>query len=442
MTLAELKQVVSAAGIVGAGGAGFPAAFKYTDAAETLIINAAECEPLLYTDYYIMKRELSKVVGAAELVMDACGMKKGYLSLKEHTAERLGFTEGQKLSDKLYVKVLPNVYPMGDEIVLIYETIHKVITPGSLPISAGVIVNNVETLYNIYNAAYGGQSVTEKWLTIGGNVDKPCVLKAYIGTPVSELLDRLNIRVPDDCVIIDGGPAMGNIINPATAVITKTTKSLLILPKNIPAIISKLTDNDMALKRASSACCSCSRCTDLCPRHLLGFSLEPHKIIRAAAAGTLDPQYYANAQLCCACGVCEIVACCHQLSPKKVYGEIKALMAKNKIRYQHNGSAVNASDMREFRMLPSDRFMQLLGVAKFDKAVPEFLNDFELLPSQIRIGLKQHVGAPAKLNVKVGDFVCAGDIVGEAAEGISANLHSSVDGKVVIANDREVVIGS
>ena len=125
-----------------------------------------------------------------------------------------------------------------------------------------------------------------------------------------------------------------------------------------------------------------------------------------------------------------------------MYGEIKALMAKNKIRYQHNGSAVNASDMREFRMLPSDRFMQLLGVAKFDKAVPEFLNDFELLPSQIRIGLKQHVGAPAKLNVKVGDFVCAGDIVGEAAEGISANLHSSVDGKVVIANDREVVIGS
>ena len=150
MTLAELKETISAAGIVGAGGAGFPTAFKYTEDADTLIINAAECEPLIYTDFYILKRELSKVSAAAELVMDACGMAKGYLSLKEHTAERLGLSENQQISDKLFVKVLPNVYPMGDEIVLIYETIGRVIEPGSLPISAGVIVNNVETLYNIF----------------------------------------------------------------------------------------------------------------------------------------------------------------------------------------------------------------------------------------------------------------------------------------------------
>ena len=132
MTLAELKEVVASAGVVGAGGAGFPAAFKYTDAADTLVINAAECEPLIYTDYYIMKREMSKVSAAAELVMDACGMSKGYLSLKEHTAERLGLAEGQQISEKLFVKVLPNVYPMGDEIVLIYETLGRVIEPGAL----------------------------------------------------------------------------------------------------------------------------------------------------------------------------------------------------------------------------------------------------------------------------------------------------------------------
>ena len=441
MKLAELKKTIAAAGVIGAGGAGFPTAFKLTEDANTLVINAAECEPLLYTDYYILKLELQKVVGAAELVMDSCKMKEGFLSLKEHTAERLGFTEGQRLSEKLRVKVLPNVYPMGDEIVMIYETTGDVIAPGSLPITKGIVVNNVETLYNIYNAVYGAKPVTEKWLTVGGDIENPCVLKTYIGTPVSELLDKLGVEVPESHVVIDGGPAMGNIISPASAVITKTTKSLLILPKTIPAVRTKLASDDIAIKRASSACCSCSRCTDLCPRHLLGYSLEPHKIIRAAAAGTLDPELYKNAQLCCACGVCEIVACCHELSPKKMYAKIKALMAQNKIRYEHKGAPAKALDTREFRMLPSDRFMQLLGVAKYDKGVPKFLKDFELMPSSITLALKQHVGAPAKVNVKAGDFVCETDVIGEAAEGISANIHSSIDGKVISANDREVVIG-
>jgi len=441
VTLAELKQTIAAAGVIGAGGAGFPTAFKYTEDAKTLIINAAECEPLLYTDYYILKRELQKVVGAAELLMDTCKMKQGYLSLKQHTAERLGFAEGHQLSQKLSVKVLPDVYPMGDEIVLIYETTGEVIEPGSLPISKGIVVNNVETLYNIYNAVYGAQPVTEKWLTIGGKVESPLVLKAPIGTPVLELFEKLGVEVGDDCVVVDGGPAMGNIINPSVAVITKTTKSLLILPKTIPAVRSKLSSENLAIKRAASACCSCSRCTDLCPRHLLGYNLVPHKIIRAVTTGIIDPQLYTNAQLCCGCGVCETVACCHELSPKKVYARIKALMAENKIRYEHKGDQTKVIETRAYRMVPSDRFMQLLGVAKFDTAVPKFINDFEFMPSSIKLSLKQHVGAPAKLNVNVGNFVCASDIVGEAAQGISANIHSSIDGKVISANEREVVIG-
>ena len=259
---------------------------------------------------------------------------------------------------------------------------------------------------------------------------------------MSELFEALNITVPEGNVVIDGGPAMGNIISPATAVITKTTKSLLILPREIPAVRVKLGDNKLSIKRAASACCSCSRCTDLCPRHLLGFPLEPHKAIRAAAAGEIDPQLYTNAQLCCACGVCEIVSCCHELSPKRVYAEIKALMAKNKIRYSHKGAAVKPNFNREYRMLPSDRFMQLLGVTKFDKTVPEFLKDFELMPSRTVLSLKQHVGAPATASVKIGDFVCATDVIGNAASGISANIHSSIDGKVLVANGREIVIGN
>lgn len=441
MTLTELKKKIEDCGVVGAGGAGFPSAFKYSEDADTLIINAAECEPLIYTDYYILKTELSKVSAAAEVVMDACKMTIGYLSLKSHTAERLGFSDGELIGNKLRVKVLPNVYPMGDEIILIYETCKKVIAPGALPISEGVIVNNVETLYNIYNAVYGGEAVTEKWLTIGGEVEKPLVIKAYIGTPVSELFSKLNIEIPDGYALIDGGPAMGNIVNPATAVITKTTKALLILPKTAPAVAKKIMSTETALKHASSCCCSCSRCSDLCPRHLVGYSLEPHKIIRAANSGMIDPELYKNAQLCSACGICEIVACCNGLSPKRVYTVIKGLMAKNKIRYTHDGSEVKPYGEREYRMIPSDRFMMLLGVKKYDK-MPEYLKNFEYMPERAELKMKWHVGAPATPKVKPGDFVCHGDIIGKASDGISANIHSPIDGKVISADKMQVVIGN
>ncbi len=98
---------------MGAGGAGFPAAFKYTEDADTLVINAAECEPLLYTDFYIMKREMAKVIGAAELIMEACKMSKGYLSLKQHTAERLQLKEGQKNGQKPVCKGFAECLPNG-----------------------------------------------------------------------------------------------------------------------------------------------------------------------------------------------------------------------------------------------------------------------------------------------------------------------------------------
>lgn len=440
MTLSELKKIVTDAGIVGAGGAGFPTSVKYTDEADTLIINAAECDPLLYTDYYLMSEEMAKIISAAELVIDACGMREGFLSLKEHIAKRLSLKDGELIGNRVRVKVLPDVYPMGDEIVLIYETVNRVVEPGALPITAGVIVNNVETLYNIYNAAYGGTPVTEKWLTVGGNIETPVVLKAYIGTPVKELFNSLNIEVPEGHVVIDGGAAMGNIINPSVAVITKKTNGILILPDIITAVTSKLQSDDISLKRAASACCSCSRCTDLCPRHLLGYSLEPHKIIRAANAGVIDPQLYKNAQLCCGCGVCEIIACCNGLSPKRVYSHIKTLMAQNKIRYTHNASEVKVSDVREYRMLPSDRFARMLGVAKYDK-MPKFMRNFELMPSRITLSLHWNVGAPATACVKVGDFVCAGDIIGNAHEGISANIHSPIDGMVLEVHKDKVIIG-
>ncbi len=439
MTLEDLKQVLRDAGDVGAGGAGFPTAMKVAEGADTLIINAAECEPLLYTDYVLMKRHMDRVVGGAEQVLNATGIKKAFLALKKHTAERLSLTHGQKLSDRVEVYALPDVYPMGDEIILIYEVTRRVVQPGSLPISSGVLVFNVETLYNVYKAIEYHSPVTEKWVTIGGNVPNRKVIKVPVGTPVSYLMEKHGFTVPDDHVIIDGGPAMGGIINPNTAVITKTTKGLLILPKSIPAIASKLGNGRTARTHATSNCCQCTRCTDMCPRALIGYPLNPHKVVRGVSLDMDEhPENYADAALCCSCGVCELVACCQQISPRRVFAEVKGKLAQKGIRYTYKGQ--NPVDPnREFRMLPVERFKQMIGVAPFD-IVTEFQHSNAWKPNIVRLPLKQHVGAPATPVVKVGDTVVEDQLVAQASAAISASIHTAIAGRVTKITDTELVI--
>lgn len=440
MTIAELKKIISDAGGVGAGGAGFPSAVKLAEGADSLVINAAECEPLLYLDCILMQRHLQTVAQGAEYVIEATGIKTGYLSVKEHTAHRLGLVDGQKISEHVQVKCLPNVYPMGDEIILIYQTLGRIVPPGQLPITVGVIVYNSETLYNICHAVRDGIPVTEKWITIGGNVPEPFVTHVPVGTPVREIMKRYNLTVPEDHVVIDGGPAMGPIINPNTAVITKTSSGLLILPRNIPAIRSKLATNRTVSTHASANCCQCSLCTDMCPRALLGYPLKPHRIVRNSIKMIEEnPEAFTEASVCSSCGICELVACCQGISPRRVYQQVKGVLAKNKLRYVHDGSEVKADPHRDLRLLPSERFKRLIGVAPYDTGLPPFIVR-DWAPAEIELPLRQHIGATAKTLVKVGDTVKARQLVAEADGVISANIHSSIDGVVTEVTAGKIVI--
>jgi len=175
--LEDLKNSLLDAGIVGAGGAGFPAGGKLAPGANTLIINAAECEPLMYTDYMLLREHLAEIVAGAKAVMTALGITRGYLGVKEHNCKRLGLADSQQLAEGFAVAQLPNVYPIGDEISLIYQITHRVVRPGALPITAGVIVYNAETGYNICRWLQEKKPVTEKWLTIGGDIRQSVVVR-------------------------------------------------------------------------------------------------------------------------------------------------------------------------------------------------------------------------------------------------------------------------
>ncbi len=433
----DIKELMRQSGIIGAGGAGFPSYAKISEGANLLLINGAECEPLLYTDYTILKREMHTVLSGIGAVLEAANIPEARLVIKEHTAKRLSLSDGEHLSDNIEIKVLPNVYPIGDEIALIYEATGRLVTPGTLPGSVGVIVFNVETVYNLGRALLYGEPVTEKWLTVGGDVERPVVVRVPVGIRVSELLSRLGIKVGEEHTLIDGGPSMGKKISLSRAVVTKTTKGILLLPDSCRAAESKYINERAAVARAETACCQCTRCTDMCPRALLGYPLEPHKMVRTAMqAAVVMPEMVLSATLCSGCGICENLACSQGISPKAVINNYKELLRKNKMRYV-SPAPVSVTREREYRMIPSEKWESTIGVLRFDR-VAEYigrLDGFEC----VEIPVGTHIGAPSFPSVTDGEEVVRGDLIAEAAHGLSVAQHASIDGKVRLSEGKIVI---
>ena len=150
----RLKSILQKNGVVVAGCAGFPSYAKLTEGADLLVINCIECEPLMYTDYELVREKLPEVVQGAQLVMEHTNITRAVLAIKEYRAMTLGLTDSQELAPGICVKTVPNIYPMGDEINLIYQVTGRLIKPGNLPITQGVIVYNCETVFNIRNAVH------------------------------------------------------------------------------------------------------------------------------------------------------------------------------------------------------------------------------------------------------------------------------------------------
>ena len=230
---------------------------------------------------------------------------------------------------------------------------------------------------------------------------------------------------------------MGKVIDPEKAVVTKTTKSLLILPENCEAVMSKYLDGPKSIARAETACCQCTRCTDMCPRALLGYPLEPHKMVRTAkSAVKVMPEMVLSATLCCGCGICESLACSQGISPKAVINEYKSLLAKNKMRYVGKDE-VSPAPEREYRMVPSERWANTLGVARFDKVAKYIGAQMEY--DSVEIYFRQHIGAPSVPCVEDGAIVQKGDKIAEAAEGLSLPQYASISGRVTVFNDKIVI---
>ncbi|MDO5479439.1 MAG: SLBB domain-containing protein [Clostridia bacterium] len=442
MELSKLQQIIYDAGIVGAGGAGFPTHKKLSPEIKQIVINAAECEPLMMVDHHIFKKHLRAIIDIMNLMLDATGAEEAIMGIKGKNMHLLApeivkETEGTRVK----IKEIPDIYPAGDEVVLVYETTGKIIPEGAIPIMVGVMVINTETLYNIKKAIVDNEPVVDKYVTLAGDVPADITVKVPVGMKIKEVFEAVGYGNLEGKAVINGGPMMGKLVDIENDVITKTTKGLLVFPETHNVIQRKKAPLSMTLKRASAACCNCTMCTDMCPRYLLGHSIQVHKVLHVAThANVNDSESFLQSSLCCGCGVCTVMACQQMIDPQAVSMGAKAALAKAGYRRSGGLAPQKPRRERELRLVPSEKLIDRLGIRQYVKdTVKRKYMDFN--PDEVYIALSQHVGKPADPTVKVGDVVKRGDVVARTSEdALGTTMHASIDGKIKRIDNGYIVI--
>ncbi len=435
----DLLEIVEGAGIVGAGGAGFPTHVKLKAQAETVIINGAECEPLLRVDQELMAKRADELLEALSIIVEHVGAKEGIVALKSHYHKAVeALNKELPKYPKLKLHLMGSFYPAGDEQVMVYEATGRIVPEGGIPLHVGVVVTNVETALNVMDAVRGN-TLTEKYVTITGEVKTPKTVKVPMGITVAQLLELAGGTTVSEYKVINGGPMMGRAI-PVDSPITKTTKGLIVLPADHSLISSVEKPLEVSIKQAAVACMQCNMCTEVCPRGLLGHRLEPHKLMRIAGYGSMcDPkQTPMNAVLCCECRLCQY-ACVMDLQPWKLNIGLKKALRDNGINSTLKNSPEKVDNFRGYKMYPVKKLIKQLGLYKYDVAAP--IEEVSYNYTVVNLPLRQNVGMAAEPIVKVGDKVEKGQLIATIPEGkLGANLHCTIEGIVLeISNDSIIV---
>lgn len=292
----EIIKIIEEAGIVGMGGAGFPTNVKLSpknaDIIDSIIVNGAECEPYLTSDYRRMVEQTDKLVKGLKIVLKIFPDAKGYFGIEDNKPEAIeALLKATENEDRIEVVPLKTKYPQGGERSMIYAVTGRKINSKMLPADVGCIVHNVDTIYAIYNAVYNGKPLIERIVTITGDaVSTPKNFQVRIGTSFRELIDAAGGFTTEPEKIISGGPMMGFSFFNIDVPVVKGSSSLLAFIK------------DDVSHEEPSACIRCGRCAAACPEHLLPMKL-------AALAGQNEPEEFKKlgGMECVECGCCSYV---------------------------------------------------------------------------------------------------------------------------------------
>jgi len=434
----KIVELARQAGVVGAGGAGFPTHVKLNAQVEYLILNGAECEPLITVDQFLVLQDAAKLAAMLEEVRRELGAKEAIIGIKAKHHKVIAEAQCAVAEyEKLRVEPLGDFYPAGDEYVLVYETTGRQIPQGGIPLECGVVVINVETLWNIAEAQRG-RVVHQKWVTVAGAVEKPGVYFVPLGVSTEEMINLAGGPTIKEYAVINGGPMMGKLINDLKEPVTKTTKGLLVLPMTNPVIINRQRPLEAIMRQAQSICCQCQMCTDLCPRNLLGYNLHPNKTILSASYGwKVQGVSIEEALLCSECGVCDMYACPMGLSPRFVNQMLKRELGRRGAKNPYKGQKAVVSQWRPYRRIPTKRLITRLDLTGYYSPVEIVRSDY--FPERVELMLKQHVGVLSEPVVAKGDWVEVGDLIAKIPDGnsLSSKLFASISGRVAeVMTDR------
>ena len=441
---AEFSRSLRAAGVVGAGGAGFPSYVKAQGRAEFALVNAAECEPLLKKDQKILEYFPEKVFDGLELLMRAVGASKGVLGIKKKHEEIIPrLKEIAKSRKNISILEMGDYYPAGDEQCLVYEATGRIVPPGGIPLEVGCVVANVETLYN---ASFAPRPVTETFVTVNGGVKKPATFRVPVGVTWRECVENFGggftVKAP---AYIDGGPMMGKVQTDFDLPLVKASGGIIVLPKDHPLIVKKAQSRQTFTRIGRSACDQCSYCTEFCPRYLLGHNVQPHRVMRTMLfAG--GPEHKLHSQyglLCCECSLCSLYSCPEGLHPREACVSAKADLREQKVGFKNSplntGKKPEVHPVRDFRKVPVSKLVRRLGLEDYNKPAP--WNAASCAPASVKILMSQHIGVPCVPAVKEGQRVEKGAVVGDVpADKLGCPVHASISGTVRKVNERYVEI--
>lgn len=442
---ADIVDKIRAAGVVGAGGAGFPTHVKLQFEVEQVLGNGASCEPLLVSDPYLIEHEADNILDGLSTVMDCTNAGKGTVCIKSKHRDAVETLKnkiaGNGYSKRIDVFELDDYYPAGDEFILVNEVIGKIVPEGGIPLNVLAVVCNVESLLNV-SRAMKEQPVTERYLTVCGEVHNPIICKVPIGTPVDEVIRLAGGPTISEYGIVMGGPMMGKVLTDEREPVTKTTSGIIVLPPHHNIIRDKQKEIERMRFIAKAACTQCSRCTDLCPRNLIGHSLEPHKIMRHLAYKPgMNGEILEDALICSECGVCEKFACPMMLSPREINVALKQKCLQEGVKREPKRQTYKVSPFFDTRKVPIQRLMERLEVTKYDIHPEYYPNDVQV--KRVKILLQQHLGEAAVPVVAENGRVKKGDVIGEIPEGaLGARIHASIEGAVTSVDDKQIIIES
>jgi Na+-translocating ferredoxin:NAD+ oxidoreductase RnfC subunit len=409
-------------GVVGAGGAGFPTYVKAQSQVEFVIANGAECEPLIHKDAEIMKHFPGEIVSGMD----------GKFGVKTKNAEAVEALKGRLKNDRMEFTMLGDFYPSGDEYELVYTATGRLIPPAGIPLEVGCVVANVETLYNVHQASLE-KPVTETFLSVCGAVKQPKSFWAPLGMTFRELIQAAGGAAgcadPNDIGVFISGIMMGVLTFDLDDVVTKTTGGLIVLPADHYLITRRTRTIPEMHRIGKSACDQCSYCTEFCPRYLLGYDVQPHKVMRSLGFTTTGADIWNQwSELCCACGLCTLYACPEDLYPKEACDQGKADQRAAGLKFVQK-KPVEVHPMKEYRRVPLAQLRKRLHIEEYEREAPYEAMKFE--PAVVRIKMKQHAGQTAVAVVEEGARVKKGQVVGRVEAGkLGADVHASIGGKV------------